>query len=314
MVKFLLLDQRVDPAAKCSCSFSEACQRGHVDVVKLLLSDARVDPTALGSTCFSAACSAPKHSVEVVKLLVDDGRVDCFTRNHLGLQCACESGDISLVEYLMLHLKLDPVISNSLFVACRQGHSHVVKFLLNDPRINLSLGESHCLSAAAAGLHNEGVIDLLLSDPRIDLLGDDLGRACRTAVRSNNVEIVRRLLRDPRVDPNLDNGYLFSRACRKGLVEMVEMLLADPRVIVDQLPESPISIAASKFDERLLSILIKDSRFKDDIRCNGSKYYEIALQTQARPSFYSRNFEKTRFLGMLKSAIDSAQNSGLDIP
>jgi len=46
LLKLLLADPRVDPAAESNLAIQLACQEGHTEVFKLLLSDPRVDPTA----------------------------------------------------------------------------------------------------------------------------------------------------------------------------------------------------------------------------------------------------------------------------
>ena len=46
MVKLLLADSRVDPAAKDNDAVIGAVHWGHIEVVRLLLTDSRVNPTA----------------------------------------------------------------------------------------------------------------------------------------------------------------------------------------------------------------------------------------------------------------------------
>ena len=46
VVKLLLADERVDPAAKNNAAFRLAVFKGNEKVVKLLLADRRVDPSA----------------------------------------------------------------------------------------------------------------------------------------------------------------------------------------------------------------------------------------------------------------------------
>lgn len=74
VVKFLLADDRFNPAAQDNRALATACRCNIPEVVKMLLGDKRVDPSANNSVAFVVACRA--RNVNVVKLLLDDDRID----------------------------------------------------------------------------------------------------------------------------------------------------------------------------------------------------------------------------------------------
>lgn len=67
VVKSLLADSRVDPAARDNFAIRWASENGHVDVVKLLLADGRVDPAADDN--YARRWASRNGHVGVVKLL-----------------------------------------------------------------------------------------------------------------------------------------------------------------------------------------------------------------------------------------------------
>lgn len=55
VVRLLLADSRVDPAANENEAIRYASRYGHHEVVRLLLADSRVDPAAIGNQAFQNA-------------------------------------------------------------------------------------------------------------------------------------------------------------------------------------------------------------------------------------------------------------------
>ena len=73
LVKRLLRDSDVDPAAKNNYSIRWAAENGHTEIIKLLLADPRVDPAADNN--YAIRIAAENGHAEVVKLLLADPRV-----------------------------------------------------------------------------------------------------------------------------------------------------------------------------------------------------------------------------------------------
>jgi hypothetical protein len=67
VVRLLLSDPRVDPAANENWAIKWAARYGHTEVVRLLLSDERVDPIAQENDAIKQA--AENGHDEIVKLL-----------------------------------------------------------------------------------------------------------------------------------------------------------------------------------------------------------------------------------------------------
>ena len=74
VVKLLLADSRVNPAALNNKAIQWAAEEGQTEVVKVLLADSRVDPAANNSRIIGKA--AKNYHSAVVKLLLADSRVD----------------------------------------------------------------------------------------------------------------------------------------------------------------------------------------------------------------------------------------------
>ena len=74
LVKTLLTDPRVDPAAGNNYAIKVASDYGHTEVVRLLLNDPRVNPAADNN--FAIRWASENGQMNVVKLLLTDKRVD----------------------------------------------------------------------------------------------------------------------------------------------------------------------------------------------------------------------------------------------
>src|SRR2546426_6337866 len=74
VMKLLLADSRVDPAADNNDAIRSAAANGHIDVVKLLLADKRANPVAVGNAAIKHV--ARNGHTDVVKLLLAHPRVD----------------------------------------------------------------------------------------------------------------------------------------------------------------------------------------------------------------------------------------------
>lgn len=91
-------------------------------------------------------------------------------------------------------------LGSAIFLASENGHSEVVKLLLNDPRVDPSVSYNSAIRFASRNGHSE-VVKLLLDDPRVDPSADD-NEALRQASQNGHIEVVKLLLADSRVDPS----------------------------------------------------------------------------------------------------------------
>ena len=74
VVKILLADPRVNPAAQNNDAIRLASQYGHTDIVKILLSDPRVNPNADNN--YAIGLASENGHTDVVKILLSDPRVN----------------------------------------------------------------------------------------------------------------------------------------------------------------------------------------------------------------------------------------------
>jgi len=87
VVKVLLADPTVNPAADDNYAIRWASSNGYLDVVKILLNDPRVDPSACNN--FALRMASSNGYLDVVKILLADPRVD---------PSACDSSAIRLAS------------------------------------------------------------------------------------------------------------------------------------------------------------------------------------------------------------------------
>ena len=150
IVKLLLADERVDPAADDNEAFREAAAKGHVEVIRLLLADKRVDPAACGNVAFREA--AAKGHIEVVKLLLADKRVDPSTRFNVAFREAAGKGHAEVVRLLLTDKRVNPAArdNEAIRLAAKRRYFKVISLLLKDGRIDPQAGLADAADAAAA--------------------------------------------------------------------------------------------------------------------------------------------------------------------
>jgi ankyrin repeat protein/Ca2+-binding EF-hand superfamily protein len=137
------------------------------------------------------------NDLKACKQAVDDSKKTC-------LHIACREGHSDIVEYLVNHgwslEARDKLLSTPLHLACTSGHSHITAFLLlkgADPRARDSLGRNSLLFAVCSQ-STETVEVLLKKDPSLIESKDYSGRsALHFAVfnpHQRQVDILRTLL------------------------------------------------------------------------------------------------------------------------
>jgi ankyrin repeat protein len=102
IVRLLMNDKRVNPAALINESIIEASACGYVDIVKILLTDSRVDPSANDSQALRA--SVKNGHINVVKLLLKDKRVDPTKRYNEAIYHAIAERNHEMVRLLLTHI------------------------------------------------------------------------------------------------------------------------------------------------------------------------------------------------------------------
>ncbi len=192
IVRILLEDQRLNPAARNNDSIREASHCGHTEVVRLLLNDPRgetkvsrgtkypVDPNDIGDNENIIISASTYDNIELIILLLTDGRVNPSADNNY------------LIKW-----------------ASKKNHAEIVRLLLNDSR-----GETKVSRGTKYPV-----------DP-----SDENNKAIQLASEKNHIEVMKLLLADPRVDPSNNNNVAIMEASRSYHQEVVKLLLGSDKI------------------------------------------------------------------------------------
>lgn len=137
---------------------------------------------------------------------------------------ACEHGITSLVKKLLKD-GINPATNNNhgIRLACRFGHTEIVRELLKDDRINPGVMNDYCIGRASRYGYME-IVKMLMKNDRVNPADDNNG-AVWSAVIHNNIDVVKELLKDDRVDPTIDDNNLLKHAMSNGYLEIVKELI-----------------------------------------------------------------------------------------
>jgi ankyrin repeat protein len=283
VVKLLLTDPRVDPAADDNYSVQMSGAKGHAEVVRLLLADPRVDPAANDN--FAVQRSSEHGHVEVVKLLLADPRVDPTADDNYAIHWSSANEHADVVKLLLTDPRVDPATNDNCAVrwSSENGHAEVVKLLLANPRVDPAADDHYAILWSSTRGHAE-VVKLLLADPRVDPAADD-NCAVRWSSENGQAVVVKLLLTDPRVDPAADDNYAIQWSSARGHAEVVRLLLADPRVDPTVDDNDAIRLSSQNGHAEVVKLLLADSRVHscDDLSAalelaSGAGHIEVVQQ------------------------------------
>jgi ankyrin repeat protein len=214
---------------------------------------------------------------ELFRRVIDSVKVDINAKDAWGnclLTLAAVAGHLSLVKLI-----LDPPYNanmnvetkdcwTALSLAAREGHSEVVKMLLEKDGVDMNKANSRGytpLSLAARSGHTE-IVKLLLEKDGVDVNKADSfgGTALSFAARGGHSEIVKLLLEKDGVDVNKANSQgstPLSFAARWGHTEVVKMLIQHGATVDTRQNggRTPLSLAAQYHRLQSLNILLKSS-------------------------------------------------------
>lgn len=133
IVEILLKDGRSDPS---DGPLRRAVENAHTNVIRVLLGDERVDPAANGNAAIREACRYG--NVATVRILLSDERVNPADNNNAALRKACRYGNVATVRILLEDERVDPTANNNaaLRKACKYNNAEVVRLLLACARGN----------------------------------------------------------------------------------------------------------------------------------------------------------------------------------
>jgi hypothetical protein len=274
VVKLLLADARVDPAARDNQAIRLVSQNGHATVVAQLLADPRVDPAAVDNGAIRLA-SQNGHAT-VVERLQADARVNPAAGDNFSIRLASQKGHATVVEVLLADPRVDPAAVDNVAIrlASQNGHATVVERLLADPRVNPAADDNFSMRLASQNGH-VAVVAQLLADPRVDPAAVDNGAIC-VASQNGHATVVERLQADPRVDPAARDNQAIRLASQHGHATVVERLLADPRVDPVAADNDTIRLASENGHGTVVELLLADARVDPAAADN----YAIRLASQ----------------------------------
>ncbi|KAJ3024240.1 UNVERIFIED_CONTAM: hypothetical protein HDU68_008268 [Siphonaria sp. JEL0065] len=153
---------------------------------------------------------------------------------------------------------------------CRSGYLEVVKYLLQDPRVDPT---DDCLpNAAEFGRYN--IVAYLMKDSRVDpsaghkysIRGDPTVKkplsnyAIRFACLNGHKDIVELLLTDERVDPSAEANVCLCNSAWHGFADIVELLLKDPRVDIATQDNYAMHVACQNGHLAVARVLMADKK------------------------------------------------------
>jgi hypothetical protein len=171
IVRAMLADGRVDPAAYESIALRHAAFNGRLAVVKELLADGRADPAAFGG---EALLEATRQGFRrTFQALLADGRADPAAADSKVLVVAVIAGNTKVVQALLADGRADPAVAHSgiLVTAAELGDGRMVRALLSDGRADPAARNSCALRAAAVCSNFPAwkeIVSDLLADGRSD--------------------------------------------------------------------------------------------------------------------------------------------------
>jgi hypothetical protein len=174
--------------------------------------------------------------------------IDPSSNNESALNYACRIGSLSLVRFLLQDSRVD-VASNdneALRMASYYGHLHILKYLYQSGSLlDFAANENECFQNAVMNQHVD-IVRFLLHDTNINRNfkidpSDRNNYALRCASCSGNAEIVQLILQDERVDPTVHDYSCLKIACMIGHSAILDLFMNDSR-FVRNLPEDHIAV------------------------------------------------------------------------
>ena len=140
IVGLLMEDSRVDPSAMMNDAIIQGAGNGRTDVVKQLMSDPRVDPSDQDNKAVQLAIM--NHHFKTAETLVKDKRVVLKQKY---LYDAIDRGDVEAIKWLLTRIK---PTSQHFLQAVSTGNIELVELLLLDGRIDPEYNNNQALDIA----------------------------------------------------------------------------------------------------------------------------------------------------------------------
>jgi len=173
----------------------------------------------------------------------------------------------------LLNKGIDPTIDNnySIRMASENGHTDVVKLLLQDERVDPSDDSNYAIRMSSENGHT-GVVKLLLQDERVDPSAYN-GRAIRMSSENGHIGVVKLLLQDQRVDPSTTSNLSIIGSSEYGHTEIVKLLLQDGRVDPSANKNYSIKWAYGNGHTDIVKLLLQDERVREKLTAEQIKKF-----------------------------------------
>ena len=212
-----------------------------------------------------------------VKKMIEKG-FDPSVNDNFAIRFASQNGHTKVVKVLLDDPRVDPSADNNWAIrfASENGHIEVVKLLLERSIFNIGFRSAAMVDPSAKNNYairwasSNGhceVVKLLLNNPKVNPSVDD-NCAIRFASQFGHTKVVKVLLDDPRVDPSDDNNYAILMASENGHTKVVKLLLKDDRVDPSAKDNLSVQLASQEGYVDIVKLLLDDPRVDPSVDDN----------------------------------------------
>ena len=262
-----------------------ACSSGHGSIVRMLISEFKADGTQRDHNYDTAVSIAARGGhVETVQVLITElgcSKVTGYDGRSL-LHEACWSGNIKLVEMLIIDFSLDVLSADAsgntpLHMACLGGHEELARLLItkyNCPVDVKNKDKETPLHKACSSGHSSMIVGMLVSEFKADATQRDCNyddTAVSKAAKDGHVETVQALITELGSSLKVtgyDGRSLLHEACWSGSIKLAEMLIIDFSLDVmsaDDCGNTPLHMACLSGHEELARLLITKCNYPVNI-------------------------------------------------
>lgn len=170
LYSYILNSTSIDPGLDNQFAILVACDDCNIDLVSMLMKYPTVDPSVKNNQCLIEVCAAS--DIDILKLLLQDPRVNPSDQNNKAIRNCILNDDFEMFSLIYRDRRFNPIDEeNLIFVsACaggKFGNLKIVKTLLSDPRIDISLHDNAAFIAAVLK-NGHKMVELLLTSRHCD--------------------------------------------------------------------------------------------------------------------------------------------------
>ncbi|MFC1841909.1 ankyrin repeat domain-containing protein, partial [Candidatus Dependentiae bacterium] len=207
-----------------------ALRHGNEDVAEYLISkkDFKIRTIEEKNRCLIEACKLGNK--QIAAYLIKNG-ADVTHKNHKALHKACEFGRLEVIKLLVkrgvkihnIDLEKNYPLDHPLFKACKNGHLHIIKFFLEEQKLDITKVLCHvpwCYKT-------KNIVEKKFNSKIDEYLGKYKKQVLFDACKKDKWATVVNLI-DEGIDPNStdENGYaLFDIALKNGTATTLDVLM-----------------------------------------------------------------------------------------